>query len=130
MLKCLNCGTESLKNCVPGICELCGKNHDRTYGSGRFCSKSCSAGFSTKNDNAKEIKFCKCIKCNKNIGVNKRHDLNRVICKDCKEKKRSENRRCKYCGQNICLRKDICKKFRILPALVNFFGFDEKKLEP
>lgn len=29
-------------------CENCGKEHDGTYGSGRFCSTKCSRGFSTK----------------------------------------------------------------------------------
>lgn len=30
------------------ICENCGKTHDGTYASGRFCSKGCSKSFSTK----------------------------------------------------------------------------------
>jgi len=30
------------------VCENCGKLHDGLYGSGRFCSKECSKGFSTK----------------------------------------------------------------------------------
>lgn len=30
-------------------CENCNKEHDGTYGSGRFCSKECARGFSTKN---------------------------------------------------------------------------------
>jgi hypothetical protein len=30
------------------ICENCGKEHKGTYGSGRFCSKTCARGFSTK----------------------------------------------------------------------------------
>lgn len=31
------------------LCEYCLKEHDGTYGSGRFCNKGCSCGFSTKN---------------------------------------------------------------------------------
>ena len=31
------------------ICENCLKQHDGTYGSGRFCSVKCARGFSTKN---------------------------------------------------------------------------------
>jgi hypothetical protein len=27
------------------ICEFCGKEHDGSYGSGRFCSKSCCSKF-------------------------------------------------------------------------------------
>jgi hypothetical protein len=30
------------------ICENCSKEHDETYGSGRFCSIKCARGFSTK----------------------------------------------------------------------------------
>lgn len=29
-------------------CEYCGKEHDGSYGSGRFCSESCAKGFSTR----------------------------------------------------------------------------------
>lgn len=29
-------------------CENCGREHDGSYGSGRFCSTKCSRGFSTK----------------------------------------------------------------------------------
>lgn len=31
------------------ICENCGKEHDGSYGSGRFCSKSCRMSFIAKN---------------------------------------------------------------------------------
>ena len=35
-------------------CEACGKEHNGSYGSGRFCCQSCARSFSTKN-NRKEI---------------------------------------------------------------------------
>ena len=28
------------------VCEYCGKEHDGTYGSGRFCGPSCSRKYS------------------------------------------------------------------------------------
>ena len=31
------------------ICEECGNEHDGSYGSGRFCSKKCSARYAVKN---------------------------------------------------------------------------------
>ena len=31
------------------ICENCGKEYDGSYGSGRFCSKSCSISYGNKN---------------------------------------------------------------------------------
>lgn len=34
------------------VCENCGKEHDGTYGSGRFCNCKCSRGFATKNKRA------------------------------------------------------------------------------
>jgi 5-methylcytosine-specific restriction endonuclease McrA len=34
-------------------CENCNKIHDGNFGSGRFCSKSCSRSFSTKKDRAR-----------------------------------------------------------------------------
>lgn len=37
------------------ICEKCGKEHDGSYGSGRFCSQSCARSFSTTNNSRKEI---------------------------------------------------------------------------
>lgn len=30
-------------------CEYCGKEHDGSYGSGRFCDNKCARGFSTKS---------------------------------------------------------------------------------
>lgn len=33
------------------ICENCGKEHDGSYGSGRFCCKSCAISFTNKNRN-------------------------------------------------------------------------------
>ena len=35
--------------------KKCGKEHDGSYGSGRFCSQSCARSFSTTNNNRKEI---------------------------------------------------------------------------
>ena len=57
-------------------CENCGKEHDGTYGSGRFCSSKCARGFSTKAKR-KEI----------NERVSKALTINPYIsiCKECKE---------------------------------------------
>lgn len=46
------------------ICENCGKEHDGSYGSGRFCSKECARAFSTKNSKG-QLKEAKCIDCGK-----------------------------------------------------------------
>lgn len=36
------------------ICEYCGKEHDGSYGSGRFCSKYCAHKYIAKNRVTKE----------------------------------------------------------------------------
>lgn len=41
------------------ICEKCGKLHDGTYGSGRFCSSKCSHSFSAKSNNSQRIENIK-----------------------------------------------------------------------
>ena len=48
------------------ICENCGKEHDGSYGSGRFCSKECARSYSSKQ-NKNELKEAKCINCGKTI---------------------------------------------------------------
>ena len=53
------------------ICENCGKEHDGSYGSGRFCCKECARSFSTKNIIKGQLKEAKCIKCGKIIYINK-----------------------------------------------------------
>lgn len=73
-------------------CENCGKEHNGSYGSGRFCSVECARGFATKNKR-KEINekvskkltkykqnYCKL--CNKEIS----HKNNTKICFDCRSK--------------------------------------------
>ena len=44
------------------ICENCGKEHDGTYGSGRFCCSKCARSFSTKNDDNNQQKETVCNK--------------------------------------------------------------------
>lgn len=63
------------------ICENCGKEHDGSYGSGRFCSCKCAHCFCTKNKrkeiNEKLSKFYNdkrkkhfCISCNTELNKN------------------------------------------------------------
>lgn len=33
-------------------CEVCGKQHDGSYGSGRFCGRKCARSFSTRSKRA------------------------------------------------------------------------------
>lgn len=73
-------------------CENCEKEHDGSYGSGRFCSSKCARGFSTKSKrkeiNEKVSKTLKvydqnyCSICGKEIS----HKNNTKICFDCRSK--------------------------------------------
>ena len=84
-------------------CENCGKEHDGSYGSGRFCCKECARSFSTKNSK-KELKEVKCIDCGKTILVGKRSNPNDCRCDECLKKHRlydnlKGNYKCPICGE-------------------------------
>jgi len=125
-------------------CENCKKDHDGSYGSGRFCSKKCARGFSTKR-NRKEI--------NKKVSKSlKGHSLSKEskekISKAFKGKKLSEEHKkkiskalkgkrfsekkikyCKWCGsiKGHCKRPDICKRYTLFKNLEKF-GFDKNTI--
>ena len=80
------------------ICENCKKEHDSSYASGRFCSKKCAKGFSTKAKR-KEIneKVSKSLK--GHIAWNKL-DLVKRICKECNhEYETIPYKKLKYCSR-------------------------------
>lgn len=81
-------------------CEKCGKEHDGSYGSGRFCSCHCARSFSTQKDNAKETKEALCIKCGKIFNINKRASSKDYICNECRNNlKISLKKPCSICGK-------------------------------
>ena len=112
------------------VCENCGKNHDGSYGSGRFCCKECAKSFSTKNSKGK-LKEAKCINCGKIIYISKRASAKTCKCEDCKTIK---YKKCPICGKlykvghqcfnEFCQHKSI-KQFELL---IKYFGFDKAKL--
>lgn len=112
------------------ICENCGKEHDGSYGSGRFCCKECARSFSTKNKK-NELKEVKCIDCGKVILVGKRSNPNKCLCETCKINKSIKI--CPICGNkyigNKCSNK-FCNKHHIrqFNSLIKYFGFDKTKL--
>jgi len=101
------------------ICIKCGKEHNGSFGSGKYCSRQCS----NSRTILKEVKNVKCIKCGSEVSVGKRTNPKKVICKKCVKIKF-----CKYCGaeKGKCKRPDICKKYQIFPSLIKYFGFNEK----
>jgi len=120
------------------ICENCGKEHNGIYASGRFCSSFCAHAYVTKFDNSKEQKIAKCINCGKEILVNKRTDIKKCRCQECKKNYASPSKiiTCKICGNTYikngngeCKNK-FCQKHNIsqFKTLIKYFGFNEKKL--
>lgn len=114
-------------------CEKCKQEHDGSYGSGRFCSAKCARSFSTSKD-IKKIKIVNCITCNKEIEVDKRASDKHCKCDDCrgfiklsngKIKNKKKIKKCNYCGQYKCIRRNICKKYQLFPTLIKYFGFNE-----
>ena len=99
------------------ICECCGKQHDGTYGSGRFCSKSCSCSRKFSKESRKRISD------SNKANAYKRYGYKKCICgcvftstslleehqKNCdiyfKEKTKNDRNseitsgNCKYCGK-------------------------------
>lgn len=112
------------------VCENCGKEHDGSYGSGRFCCKECAKSFSTKNSKG-ELKEAKCIDCGRIIYIGKRASTRTCKCEDCKTIK---YKKCPICGKlykvgyqcfnEFCQHKSI-KQFELL---IKYFGFDKAKL--
>lgn len=70
------------------ICENCGKEHNGSYGSGRFCSKFCARSFSTKYN---------------------RNEINKKISNTLKAKPKQPQIHCKVC--NKVLRKNNVSGF-------------------
>ena len=114
------------------ICENCGKEHDGSYGSGRFCSKECARAFSSKNTTG-QLKEAKCIDCGKIIYIGKRASDKKCRCEECN--KNHPKLICKICGREYnkyeggC-QNEFCKKHNLLQfkTLIKYFGFDKNKL--
>lgn len=79
IIKYINIGSNFM------ICKNCGKEHDGSYGSGKFCSKECARAFSTKNSQG-QLKKAKCIDCNKIIYIGLRASDKNCRCEECKNK--------------------------------------------
>ena len=118
------------------ICENCGKEHDGTYGSGRFCSKECARSFSTKNSKG-QLKEAKCVNCGKTIYISKRASIEKCRCDKCKviHIPKSHYKTCKLCGSTYIISQGGCKNqfcknhnIRQINTLIKYFGFDKTKL--
>ena len=70
-------------------CEKCGKDHDGSYGSGRFCSNHCKQSWlttlSNKSDKHKQI--IKCNICGNEFIAGKHKKI--LLCDKCRKKTKS-----------------------------------------
>lgn len=95
-------------------CENCNCDHDKKYGSGRFCSAKCARGFSTKKKR-KEINYQVSLKMSGRISnrifKKKSFDIFK-ICEMCgKEFPNKKAKTCsKECGTNLASQKQRGKK--------------------
>ena len=115
------------------ICENCGKEHDGSYGSGRFCCKTCARSFSTKNK--KKTKLIICESCGKEIKVPINSPSKK--CFDCKIKEETyftNSLKCPICGRIRDINKHCNNSFcnnhshQQFRSLIKYFGFDKTKL--
>lgn len=117
------------------ICENCGKEHDGTYGSGRFCCSKCARSFSTKNDDNNQQKETVCNICGKLIYVNKRLSKKECLCMSCKQTLPKNQCKCKICGRTYYKYQKQCQNpfcqihnYKQFNTLIKYFGFDKNKL--
>ena len=105
-------------------CEFCKNEHDGSYGSGRFCKEHCSRMFSKSKLDQKAKKVIQCSMCHKDLETNIHSDPKTTRCSECKKIKSIRIRTCKWCNQTPCLRKDICKHFKLFTTLISKFGMN------
>ena len=71
------------------ICEVCGKEHDGSYGSGRFCSRSCGCKYSAISRSKDCLNFIKQkVQNSKSLSKErkqKEYDATPKVCKNCGE---------------------------------------------
>lgn len=71
------------------ICEVCGKEHDGSYGSGRFCSRSCGCKFSAISRSKDCLNFIKQkVQNSKSLSKErkqKEYEATPKVCKNCGE---------------------------------------------
>lgn len=94
------------------ICERCSKEHDGSYGSGRFCSSTCAN--TRVHSNEIKLKIKESV-----LDYNKRNNL-----KIYDEVGNKRLIKCKICGCIECLRPDVCSKRQLFPTLSKYFNFN------
>lgn len=112
------------------ICENCGKEHDGTYGSGRFCSSKCSKGFSTKakrkeiNENVKNTLIRK-INGGDTFGYIRHKTLIEKMCPTCKNTFQPKKSTTIYCCVKCKTENKELKERQRLTCQKNCGGYRE-----
>lgn len=81
------------------ICETCGKEHDGSYGSGRFCSCTCAKIFSSRtNREETNKKVSQTLLKRRSLGIFKT-DFTVRYCNDCSKQLSFKNKSgyCRFC---------------------------------
>ena len=81
-------------------CEYCKKDHDSSYGSGRFCTVKCARGFATKSKR-KEINK----KVSETFSKTRKKNYYMYICGYCDDKFISRSKNRKYCSRSCSTKK-------------------------
>ena len=92
------------------FCEICGKEHDGTYGSGRFCSPKCRS-----TNNILKVKKHVC-------NFHKKEDLKKLHLKNISE----EKWKCVHCGICFPTKRKLYTHVKIY--ILNILGLAEKGL--
>ena len=137
-LNCLNCNKEFEIDVI----ESYYKRNRYT----KCCCKECAYKYSSNSLDRDKKKIIKCKKCGKEIESNILSSDN-IYCDDCRiaprksdsiEKSKEIRKRkrkvvknnkyvCKYCGEEICKRPEVCRKFTHENVYEKFLGFDSNK---
>jgi hypothetical protein len=124
------------------ICLNCNKKFEidiieSYYKKGKYkkcCCKKCAKTYSSHKLNRENIKKSICKKCDTEIDINIL-SIHETYCEKCKilntnntKILKHENIVCKFCGDEICKRPDICRKFRQKNNIfVKYLNFDINK---
>ena len=101
------------------ICENCGKEHDGSYGSGRFCSSTCARKFSSNSNNKGKSKTGRCKNCGKSITIHSHSSSTNIYCDECRMK--LSWHKCRICGTYHCSN-EFCKTHNLssIKSLIKF----------
>lgn len=96
-------------------CEKCGKEHDGSYGSGRFCCGKCARSYSSSKVDRNKVKIVQCIDCGVDLKVSLHASAKQCKCDDCRKHKKYITgkiyKHCLNCGRELIKnQKKYCSK--------------------